>query len=227
VFAVAWRRGRPHRPPNRAKSALTWFRSKLMPVSFALLSCLFLAILGALLHLLLQRYRLILSPEPVSFPRADRFGWSLEPPGTAAAVARSVSANPFPPRAGGELLLLVEDDAGVRNMMSTVLLNHGYEVVTARDGVEALSVFRRHQQRLALVITDINMPRSNGRNFVELARPIRPEMPVLFMSGLESNGSGLDPGSKRSKDPFLLKPFKPASLLNMIHALLHPAVART
>lgn len=136
-------------------------------------------------------------------------------------TTRPASATPFPPRAHGELILLVEDEASVRNMLSTVLLNHGYEVVTARDGVEGLNLFRKHLDKIALVITDINMPKSNGRNFVELLRAVRPAMPVLFMSGLESNGSGRDPGPKRSKDPFLLKPFKPASLLNSIHGLLH------
>jgi CheY-like chemotaxis protein len=199
-----------------------------MPVSFSpFVYCLLLALAGGFVHLVLRRYMPVLLLGSVSSSHADRFNRSLKPPGSAATHSRSASATPFPPRATGQLVLLVEDDASVRNMLSTVLLNHGYEVITARDGVEAFTVFRRHQEKVALVVTDINMPKSNGRTFVELLRPIRPDMPVLFMSGLESNGSGVDPGSKRSKDPFLLKPFKPGSLLNTIHTLLHPAVART
>jgi DNA-binding response OmpR family regulator len=112
-------------------------------------------------------------------------------------------------------------------MLSTVLLNHGFEVVSARDGVEGFSVFRKHQDKIALVVTDINMPKSNGRSLVELVRSLRPGVPVLFMSGLEFNGSGRDLGPKRTKDPFLLKPFKPASLLNAVHGLLHPDTPRT
>jgi two-component system cell cycle sensor histidine kinase/response regulator CckA len=198
-----------------------------MPVTSAyFISLLLLAIIGGFVHLFLRRYIPDLLLASASSSRSDRFSWSLKPPGTAATASRPASATPFPPRATGQLILLVEDDASVRNMLSTVLLNHGYEVITARDGVEALSVFRRHQEKVALVVTDINMPRSNGRTFVELLRPIRPDVPVLFMSGLESNGSGRDPGSRRSKDPFLLKPFKPASLLNTVHGLLHPSAPR-
>lgn len=199
-----------------------------MPVSFSpFVYCLLLATTGGLVHLFLRRYIPDLLLASVSTPHADRFSWSLKPPGTAATVSRPTSTTPFVPRATGQLILLVEDEASVRNMLSTVLLNHGYEVITARDGVEALSVFRRHQEKVALVITDINMPKSNGRTFVELLRSLCPDMPVLFMSGLESNGSGRDPGQKRSKDPFLLKPFKPASLLNTVHGLLHPDTPRT
>ena len=195
-----------------------------MPVTSAFLICLlFLAISGGLLHLLLRRFRPGFALQSAAGPVADDLRFCLKPPGAAAPAPRPASATPFPPRARGELILLVDDEASVRNMLSTVLLNHGYEVVTARDGVEGINYFRANHRKVALVITDINMPKSNGRTFAELIRPLRPDLPVLFMSGLESNGSGRDPALKTSKDPFLLKPFKPASLLNTIHKLLHPA----
>lgn len=198
-----------------------------MPIhSASLFSSLLLAFFGGLLLLLLRRQQTGLLLRTVPAPAADDLRSCLQPPGAAFPESRPASATPFPPRARGELVLLVEDEASVRNMLSTVLLNHGYEVVTAHDGEEALNVFRRHQDRVSLVITDINMPKSNGRSFAELLRPIRPGVPVLFMSGLESNGSGRDPTLKRSKDPFLLKPFKPASMLNTVHALLHPGTPR-
>lgn len=196
------------------------------PAHFILL--VFLALVGGLLHLLLRRTGLGWQFQPAYGPRTDDLRSCLKPPGAMmGASTRAASATPFPPRARGELILLVEDEASVRNLLSTVLLNHGYEVMTARDGVEGLSHFRKHLDKIALVITDINMPKSNGRNFVEQLRALHPGMPVLFMSGLESNGSGRDPGPRRSKDPFLLKPFKPASLLNSIHGLLHPETPRS
>lgn len=194
-----------------------------MPVTSVYLICLLiLATFGGLLHLLLRRFRHGFAFQPATgCPEDLRF--CLKPPGAAAPAPRPASATPFPPRAHGELILLVDDEASVRNMLSTVLLNHGYEVVTARDGVEGINYFRANHRKVSLVITDINMPKSNGRTFAELIRPLRPELPILFMSGLESNGSGRDPALKTSKDPFLLKPFKPASLLNTVHKLLHPA----
>jgi CheY-like chemotaxis protein len=195
-----------------------------MPVTSASFICLlFLAIIGSLLHLLLRRFSPGFFFQAAAGAIAGDLRFCLKPPGAAAPAPRPASATPFPPRARGELILLVDDEASVRNMLSTVLLNHGYEVVTARDGVEGINYFRANHRKVALVITDINMPKSNGRTFADLVRPLRPEVPILFMSGLESNGSGRDPALKNSKDPFLLKPFKPASLLNTIHKLLHPA----
>ena len=195
-----------------------------MPVTSASFICLLLlAIFGGLLHLLLRRFRPGFAFQPATGSIADDLRFCLKPPGAAAPAPRPASATPFPPRARGELILLVDDEASVRNLLSTVLLNHGYEVVTARDGVEGINYFRANHRKVALVITDINMPKSNGRTFADLVRPLRPEVPILFMSGLESNGSGRDPALKSSKDPFLIKPFKPASLLNTIHKLLHPA----
>jgi CheY-like chemotaxis protein len=186
------------------------------------LSLLFVAIFGGLLLLLLPRFAPALAL-PAGPRPADDLRSSLKPPGALpAASPRPSSANPFPPRAKGELILLVDDEASVRNLLTTVLLNHGYEVITARDGAEGSALFKEHQERISLVITDIFMPKNNGRSFVDLIRPLRPDIPVLFMSGLEANGSGRDPGRKTSKDPFLLKPFKPAALLSAIHQLLHP-----
>lgn len=195
----------------------------LMPDFSALtLSLPIVAIFGGLLLLLLQRYAPA-AARPAGPRPADDLRFSLKPPGALpAASPRPSSANPFPPRAKGELILLVDDEASVRNLLTTVLLNHGYEVIIARDGTEAVAVFTEHQERVALIITDIFMPKNNGRNFVDLIRPLRPDVRVLFMSGLEANGSGRDPGRKSSKDPFLLKPFKPTALLNTIHQVLHP-----
>ncbi len=190
-------------------------------------SLLIVAIIGGLLHLLRQRFVFAAAFAAGTRP-ADDLRFCLKPPGASPTTApRAASATPFPPRAKGELILLVDDEASVRNLLTTVLLNHGYEVITARDGAEGVAVFKENRDRVALVITDIFMPKNNGRNFVDLIRPLRPDIRVLFMSGLEANGSGRDPGRKTSKDPFLLKPFKPASLLNTIHQVLHPDSAKT
>lgn len=198
-----------------------------MPVQFASSDyCVLLAVIGGVVHLAVRRYLTVLSATTASPSCSYQSSCASNPSGPTASGSRPASASPFPPRAAGELVLLVEDDANVRNMLSTVLQNHGYEVITARDGVEALGIFRRHQDRVVLVITDINMPKGNGRILAESLRALRPNVLVLFMSGLESNGSGRDPDAKRSKFPFLLKPFKPAAMLKAAHALLHPTAPR-
>ncbi len=140
----------------------------------------------------------------------------------APAGSRSSSGTPFPQPAQGELILVVDDEANVRDLLSTVLLNHGYQVLLARDGVEGLRLFSAAPDQIDLVLTDLHMPNSSGQSFADLLRPIRPDVRILFMSGLDSNEGGFEPGAVRSHDPFLLKPFKPAALLATIHKLLHP-----
>lgn len=140
----------------------------------------------------------------------------------APASGRSSSGTPFPPPARGELILVVDDQASVRDLLHTVLLNHGYQVTLARDGAEGLQFFSAEPGRVALVLTDLHMPNISGKSFAELLRPIRPDVPILFMSGLDSSEEGGESGPVRSGDPFLLKPFKPAALLETIHRLLHP-----
>ncbi len=186
---------------------------------------LFFAALGGLLLHLLRRlpagwFARIVFPQPELALCS-----ALQAPGAAPgrpASRRSSSGTPFPPPARGELILVVDDEASVRDLLSTVLLNHGYSVALARDGIEGLRMFAAEPDQFALVLSDLHMPNSSGQSFADLIRPIRPNVRILFMSGLDNNESGPEPGSVRSSDPFLLKPFKPAALLATIHQLLHP-----
>ena len=187
------------------------------PVSFPTL--LSWAIFGGLLYLWFRDIIAVhlLSPVPVGPSRPLRT--CFQPPGAPfSASTRPPSTTPFPPQASGELILLVEDDSRVRNMLNTVLLNHGYEVITARDVDEALVQFHKKKAQLKLIITDVDLPRESGRTFAEIVRPLRRDLPILFMSGLDSTESL----TERSQDPFLLKPFKPAALLTTMHGMLHP-----
>ncbi len=134
---------------------------------------------------------------------------------------RSSSGTPFPPEAQGELLLVVDDEVSVCELLSTVLTNHGYEVATARNGLEGAKYYSVNQERVALVISDMHMPQSDGKSFAELLRTIRPDTKILFMSGMDNAQVSNPP---LPHDPFLLKPFKPAALLEAIHQLLHPEV---
>lgn len=129
---------------------------------------------------------------------------------------------PAIPRAAGELILVVDDETGVRELLSAILVNHGYQVLTARDGIEGISLFTAQQTHVALVITDMHMPHGSGDSFAGLLRLIRPDIRLLFMSGLGADEAGRDPQAAGSTDPFLLKPFKPAVLLDAVHKMLHP-----
>ncbi|AOS43943.1 Blue-light-activated protein [Lacunisphaera limnophila] len=144
------------------------------------------------------------------------------PAATAADDHTPRSAHPFLPRAHGELILVVDDEPGVRELLNAVLVNHGYQVLTARDGIEGINIFSAQQAQVALVITDMQMPHGRGDSFAGLLRLIRPDIRVLYISGLSAEESGRPPQAAGTEDPFLLKPFKPAVLLAAVHKLLHP-----
>lgn len=199
-----------------------------MPIySASFIFLLILAAFGGLLLLFLRRLGAALIIPYGSLGPADALRSSLQPPGAAAAgrppeLGRSSSETPFPPPAQGELILVIDDEPSVRDLLSTVLLNHGYQVALARDGVEGLRMFSAEPDRVSLVLSDLSMPNIDGKSFAELIRPIRPEVRILFMSGMDRTEHGPESGHMNSSDPFLLKPFKPAALLDKIHQLLHP-----
>jgi len=84
---------------------------------------------------------------------------------------------------GTETILLVEDDAAVRDLAVQILQVHGYRILAAQDGMEALQVSQEHKEPIHLLLTDLVMPQINGRELAGRLRSQRSEMQVLFMSG--------------------------------------------
>ena len=84
---------------------------------------------------------------------------------------------------GAETILLVEDDAGVRELAELVLSRHGYSVLTAADGSEALGVAADHGGRIDVLVTDVVMPRMRGPELAEEVVRLRPGIRVVYMSG--------------------------------------------
>lgn len=184
-----------------------------MPASLTLL--LLLIILGAFSQLLLFALRQRPSRQPLLPLR-----FNLEPPSPAAIDSQPpVARTPSAPAT----ILLVDDEAGVRELLQTVLTGHGYRVLTAANGAEGLRLFAAHATEVALVITDLHMPQVEGSSFVSEVRRLRADMPVLYISGLSGAEDEGNAPSRRSSDPFLLKPFKPAALLETVRQLVRPA----
>jgi PAS domain S-box-containing protein len=147
-------------------------------------------------------------------------------PAVEISPLKSGTASPVKiPEGDGELILLVDDDAPIRDVGTAILERHGYRVVSCVDGVEAIAVFKARAAEISLVITDMDMPRLGGADLaVSLAR-IRPEIKLLSMSGLhrnETDGTGVA-GAKKVTQAFLVKPFDAADFLRTVHRLLHPS----
>ncbi len=87
------------------------------------------------------------------------------------------------PVGGSETLLLVEDDAIVLSTGQGMLESFGYHVLTATDGEEGLKVYRAHHEEIALVLTDMTMPKMGGDQLYQAIRDINPTAKVLLVSG--------------------------------------------
>jgi CheY-like chemotaxis protein len=111
------------------------------------------------------------------------------------------------PRGQGEIILVVEDDATVRSIISDVLKDLGYNVLLAADARPAITLLQS-DQRIDLLVSDVVLPHVNGRKLAEMARGLRPNLKVLFVSGYAENatfrGDFLDPGMDMLTKPFAL-----------------------
>jgi DNA-binding NtrC family response regulator len=108
------------------------------------------------------------------------------------------------------VILVVDEESLVRKLVEKVLSKHGYAVQTASDGHEAVQLFLRQPEKVALLLTDLTISRS-GVDLIELVKKIKPELPVLAMSGDASQWDELPDGI------FLLsKPFSIDALLGAV-----------
>jgi signal transduction histidine kinase len=129
-----------------------------------------------------------------------------------------------PARGGTETVLLVEDEAFVRELGVTTLREQGYTVFEAGNGEEGLRVAREHPGRIDLVFTDVVMPVMGGKAMADALRAFRPETKVLFSSGYSEEVIG-DHGVLQPGIEFLQKPYLPATLTRRVREVLDHAAS--
>jgi two-component system cell cycle sensor histidine kinase/response regulator CckA len=120
---------------------------------------------------------------------------------------------------GSETILLVEDDAQLRTMARAILIRQGYQVLDAADGAEALILSARFSGEIALLLTDVVMPRMSGRDLATELEQSRPNMRVLFMSGYTDNAIVRNGVLERGLF-FLQKPITPNILARKVRHVL-------
>jgi signal transduction histidine kinase/CheY-like chemotaxis protein len=123
------------------------------------------------------------------------------------------------PAGGRETILLAEDENDVRALITTVLREAGYTVIESVDGEEAVQQFTEHAGSLSLFLSDVIMPKKNGKAAYEQIRAVKPGIKVIFMSGytadiIQSKGIISD------GIPFLPKPIFPDQLLRKVREVL-------
>jgi nitrogen-specific signal transduction histidine kinase/ActR/RegA family two-component response regulator len=149
----------------------------------------------------------------VFLPTAD--GVDNEEPSPASSPAADL-----PTRGGGETILVVEDEQPIAQFVRRVLNNNGYRTILAKDGVEALEVWRARRLEIDLLLTDVVMPNGiSGKDLAERLSADMPELKIILTSGYSLDVLGLDP--KLGASTLLLqKPYKPAFLLETIRQAL-------
>ncbi len=120
---------------------------------------------------------------------------------------------------GPETILVAEDQEMVRELVMEILRSNGYSVLLANDGEEAVRVSELYKGTIHMLITDVVMPRMNGRDLVRRILPLRPHMKVIYMSGYTENAivhhGVLDAGMH-----FIQKPFRPSDLSSKVREVL-------
>jgi two-component system, cell cycle sensor histidine kinase and response regulator CckA len=131
-----------------------------------------------------------------------------------------VSEEPPAPVAGGsEKILVADDDDQVRNLVVEVLKDAGYQIIAARDGVEAVEKFKENQDSIDMLLLDVVMARKNGKEAYEDICKIRPDIKVLFISGYTADIIH-QKGVLEKHLEFLSKPLSPDILLGKVRQVL-------
>ena len=135
---------------------------------------------------------------------------------TSTAAAEHKQNTPYP-KGNGEFVLVVDDEANIRQITTATLEKYGYKTLTAADGTEAIAVYAQHE-KIDLVITDMSMPYMDGAATIRAIRKINPKQKIISASGLTHLQKA--DGKDLKTDAFLLKPFTAEKLLTTVADVL-------
>jgi two-component system cell cycle sensor histidine kinase/response regulator CckA len=138
----------------------------------------------------------------------------------APAAGQASIPEPLPAGATHQTVLLVEDDNFLRPLMAEMLENQGYEVLTASDGENALEREKAHGGPIALVVTDLVMPRLGGRELVAKLLERRPDLPVLYVSAHHPEIVAHGAPGPVGRVSLLRKPFDAGTFVRAVRAAL-------
>jgi PAS domain S-box-containing protein len=145
-------------------------------------------------------------------------------PAVVEEVVRAIPDAPYAAiQRGAETILLVEDEPGLRQMTRELLERLGYHVLEAAGGPEAIRVASLHAGAIHLLLTDVVMPKSSGREVSERVRRVGRRLPVLYMSGYPAE-TVVQHGVLEPNVPFLEKPFTPEALGRKVREVLDAPV---
>jgi PAS domain S-box-containing protein len=128
------------------------------------------------------------------------------------------------PAGHGELILVVDDEAKVRDLTRRVLERHGYAVLLAEEGGQAMRLFAAHQGEIRAVVADLAMPVMDGATLARALRRLNASLPIIGASGLAEIAPS-QAAAELGFTAFLMKPYDITGLLQALHQALHPSQA--
>ncbi|MEN9576156.1 MAG: hypothetical protein RL514_4011 [Verrucomicrobiota bacterium] len=136
-----------------------------------------------------------------------------------AAAAGDETIREALPKGRGETILVVDDEPGILTATGKLLERHNYQVLTAPDGAEALTLFSRHRSHISLILTDVMMPVMDGLALTRVVKKMDPDMKIVASSGLEHDAR-FDELHALGVSAFLTKPYTAEKLLVTLRDLL-------
>ena len=120
------------------------------------------------------------------------------------------------PKGHEELILVVDDEAAIREITKTSLLTYNYKVLVASDGIEALALYAQHKAEISVVLMDMMMPNMDGPTAIRMLQKMNPQIKIVAVSGLASNEKIAEAAGIGVK-AFLSKPCTVKELLQIIN----------
>lgn len=118
-----------------------------------------------------------------------------------------------------ELILVVDDEPAIREILKTTLESQNFEVLIAKDGIEAISTYVQNKKKISLLLIDMMMPEMDGATAIQTLQQLNPQVQLIAMSGLAST-EALAQAAGTGIQGFLAKPFTKSDLLNTISGVL-------
>jgi two-component system, cell cycle sensor histidine kinase and response regulator CckA len=138
-------------------------------------------------------------------------------PATDASETETV-VDVEPQMGEGELILVVDDEVPVQQITQATLEAHGYQAMTANDGIEAIAFYAEHKHEIKVILLDMMMPALDSVTTIRTLRKLNPQVQIITMSGLATNES-VSKTMNEGAQAFLAKPFTASELLNLLSCL--------
>ncbi|MBI3194140.1 MAG: PAS domain S-box protein, partial [Ignavibacteriae bacterium] len=137
----------------------------------------------------------------------------------SAEIVRTEKVTVEYPNGKGELVLVIDDEASVRDITKYTLEMYGYKVLTANDGSKGVAMYKEKQSEIDIVITDMMMPVMDGNATILALKELNPMVKIVASSGL-TTGSQISTKPETEVLAFLAKPYTAESLLKTLHEVL-------